>query len=180
MRKISNLFLGIVIAITVPVLGYAAETSVKLEVRSSAFAEGQAIPSDFTCDGANMSPPVAWSGVPAGTGSLAVIVDDPDAPDGTLNHWLLYDLSPKLTQLPSGIPAEAIIPDGGFQGRSELGKAGYSGPCPPVGKHRYFIKVFALDRILHLEPGVSKKELLAAMKGHVLAEGALMGTYARA
>lgn len=165
--------------VTLPVSGNAEGVPGKLEVRSSAFGEGESIPSDFTCDGADMSPPVSWSGVPAETQSLAVIVDDPDAPAGNWSHWLLYDLSPKLIQLPAGIPAGAIIPDGGFQGRTDFGNTGYNGPCPPAGTHRYFIKVFALDRILHLEPGATKKELLAAVQGHILAEGTLMGTYRR-
>ncbi len=178
-----NGILGMVLIVlglgALPVSGYAEGTSGKLEVRSSAFGEGSSIPSDFTCDGADMSPSIAWSGVPSKAQSLAVIVDDPDAPSGNWVHWLLYDLSPALTRLPAGIPVASVIPDGGFQGRSDFGKAGYSGPCPPEGTHRYFFKVFAIDRILHLEPGVTKKEFLAAMQGHIVAEGSMMGTYER-
>lgn len=179
MKKFLILFLIGIMLNAGSVSVYAEGEPGKLEVRSSAFGEGESIPTDFTCDGADMSPPVAWSGVPAPTQSLAVIVDDPDASTGNWSHWLLYDLSPKLTQLPAGIPAEAIVPDGGFQGRTDFGRNGYNGPCPPEGTHRYFIKIFALDRMLHLEPGVTKNELLAAMQGHILAEGTLMGTYQR-
>jgi hypothetical protein len=179
MKKIRGLFLAGVLLTVFPILGRGENAVGKLEVRSSAFGEGGSIPSDFTCDGADMSPSVSWSGAPAGTQSFAVMVDDPDAPGGNWTHWLLYDLSPKLNQLPAGIPPAAILPDGGFQGRTDFGKAGYGGPCPPAGTHRYFFKVFAIDRILHLEPGTTKKKLLAAMRGHILAEGALMGTYAR-
>ena len=179
MKRIFMIVLLGLSLVTLPILGFAAGTPGKLEVRSSAFGNGESIPPDFTCDGADMSPPVAWSGVPTEAQSLAVIVEDPDAPAGNWTHWLIYDLSPKFTQLPAGIQAGAIIPDGGFQGRTSFGKAGYGGPCPPGGTHRYFFKVFAVDRILHLAPGVTKNELLAAMKGHILAEGTLMGTYAR-
>lgn len=150
-----------------------------IDVRSSAFAEGDKIPSDFTCDGADRSPPIEWANVPANAQSLAVIVDDPDAPAGDWVHWLLYDLPPALMRLPEGIPKEGKLSGGGFQGRTDFGSLGYGGPCPPRGTHRYFFKVYALDAMLHLKPGVTKKELLQAMQGHILAEGQLMGTYAR-
>lgn len=151
----------------------------KIDVRSSAFGEGERIPSDFTCEGADMSPPVEWSGVPAHAKSLAILVDDPDATAGDWVHWLAYDLPPSLTQLPAGIPEGGRLSIGGSQGRSDFGSLGYGGPCPPSGTHRYFFKVYALDAVLHLKPGATKKELLEAMQGHVLAEGRLTGTYER-
>ena len=151
----------------------------KIDVRSSAFGEGDRIPSDFTCDGADMSPPIEWSGVPANAQSLAVIVDDPDAPSGDWAHWLVYDLPPDLTQLPAGISPEEKLFVSGSQGLTDFRKLGYQGPCPPGGEHRYFFKVYALDAMLSLKPGASKQELFQAMQGHVLAEGVLMGKYAR-
>ena len=151
----------------------------KIDVRSSAFGEGDRIPSDFTCEGADMSPPIEWYGVPATAQSLAILMDDPDAPSGDWVHWLVYDLPPSLMQLPAGIPEGGRLASGGLQGRSDFGTLGYGGPCPPRGNHRYFFKVYALDAMLHLKPGVTKKELVKAMQGHVLAEGRLMGTYER-
>ena len=158
---------------------FARAVMEKIEVGSPAFAEGDKIPSDFTCDGANMSPPIEWSGVPANTQSLAVIVDDPDAPAGDWVHWLVYDLPPSLTQLAARIPEGARLSEGGLQGLTDFWKTGYGGPCPPRGTHRYFFKVYALDAMLRLKPGATKKELLGAMQGHVLAEGRLIGTYER-
>ncbi|MFH1800070.1 MAG: YbhB/YbcL family Raf kinase inhibitor-like protein [Candidatus Omnitrophota bacterium] len=151
----------------------------KIEVRSSAFVEGDKIPSDFTCDGADMSPPIEWSGVPARAQSLAIIMDDPDAPSGNWTHWLVYDLPPDLTQLRAGIAAGEKLPGEALQGRTDFRKTGYGGPCPPSGEHRYFFKVYALDTMLHLKSGASKQELLKAMQGHILAEGVLMGRYDR-
>ncbi len=166
------------IFITFPVFGEEAAMK-KIAVTSSAFGEGGRIPSDFTCDGADMSPPIEWSGVPANAQSLAVIADDPDAPSGDWVHWLVYDLPPSVTQLPAGIPGGGKLSGGGSHGRTDFGALGYGGPCPPRGAHRYFFKVYALDVMLHLKPGVTKKELLKAMQGHVLAEGRLVGTYER-
>ena len=164
---------------TLPVFGQEEGAMGKISVRSSAFGEGGRIPSDFTCDGANISPPLEWSGIPAPAQSLVVIADDPDAPAGDWVHWLIYDLPPSLSQLPSGIPEGGRFSGGGSQGRTDFGAFGYGGPCPPSGTHRYLFKVYALDAMLHLKPGATKKKLLKAMQGHVLAEGQLMGTYAR-
>ena len=151
----------------------------KITITSPAFREGEKIPSEHTCDGADRSPPIEWSGVPANAQSLVLIADDPDAPGGDWVHWLVYDLPPSLTQLPAGIPEGGRLSVGGSQGRTGFGAVGYGGPCPPSGTHRYFFKVYALDAMLQLAPGATKKELLQAMKGHVLAEGQLMGKYAR-
>lgn len=173
---LGGVFLAVVFSLF---LGTTADAAGKLEVTSSAFEEGSSIPSDFTCDGEELSPPIQWVSAPVGTKGFAVVVSDPDAPSGNWVHWMIYDLSPELDQLPSGIPAEAVIPGGGFQGKNDFGKMGYGGPCPPQGAHRYFFKVYALDKILHLEPGVSKEQLEQAMRGHILAEGSLMGRYER-
>lgn len=179
MKKISAVIFFGVLLTALPMPGRAEGAEGTIEVRSTAFAEGDRIPSDFTCDGADMSPPVEWANIPSGTKSIAILVEDPDAPSGNWSHWLAYDLPPSLRQLPPGIPASKGLPAGGTQGRTDFGKMGYSGPCPPQGNHRYFFRVYALDAILGLKPGVTKQELLRAMQGHILAQGQLMGTYDR-
>jgi len=150
-----------------------------MEIDSSAFRDGQAIPEKFTCDGADRSPPLSWSGVPEGTGSLALIVDDPDAPGGTFVHWVLFNLPAASTDLPAGVEGQKVRADGSRQGRNGFGNIGYGGPCPPGGTHRYYFKLYALDTLLELGAGAGKQDLLEAMEGHVLAEGQLMGTYRR-
>ena len=180
MKNIAKLFLWGILSMAFPVVVHAeGSMAQRIDVRSAAFGEGKSIPSDFTCDGADMSPPIEWSGIPAEAKSLAVIADDPDAPSGDWVHWLVYDLPPSLTQFATGIPVGGRLSGGGAQGRNDFGTFGYGGPCPPKGMHRYFFKIYALDAMLHLKPGVTKKELLKAMQGHVLAEGQLMGTYQR-
>jgi Raf kinase inhibitor-like YbhB/YbcL family protein len=151
-----------------------------LELTSPVFEDGGMIPSKFTCDGVDVSPLLEWSGVPEGTKSLALICDDPDAPIGTWVHWVLYDLPADTVSLPEGVPTHETIENGALQGKNDFKRIGYGGPCPPPGKpHRYFFKLYALDRELDLEPGASKKDLEKAMKGHILAEGQLMGRYKR-
>ncbi len=163
-----------------PVLGQTEEFFMEqLEVRSSAFEDRGSIPSDFTCDGADRSPPIAWSGVPTQTQSLVIVAEDPDAPAGDWVHWLVYDLPPSLTQLPAGIPKDEKLSMGGLQGKNDFGAIGYGGPCPPSGTHRYAFMVYALDTMLHLKPGATKRDLLKTMEGRVLAEGMLRGTYKR-
>ena len=179
MKKIFGLFLMGVLLTVLPIFGQAEGVRGKIDVRSSAFGEGDSIPSDFTCDGADMSPPIEWSGVPANAQSLAVIVEDPDAPAGNWTHWLVYDLPPDLMQLPAGISFGEKFPVGSLQGRTDFGKPGYRGPCPPKGEHRYFFKVYALDAMLRLKSGASRQELSQVMQGHILAEGVLMGKYDR-
>lgn len=145
-----------------------------LSVTSAAFNEGGSIPRKFTCDDKNMSPALAWSGVPEGTQSLALIADDPDAPAGTWVHWVLYDLPAGTLSLPEGVMGL------GTEGVNGFGKTGYGGPCPPRGTtHRYFFRVYALNANLGLKPGATKAELENAMQGHVLAQGQLMGKYGR-
>ncbi|HEV8610659.1 MAG TPA: YbhB/YbcL family Raf kinase inhibitor-like protein [Thermoanaerobaculia bacterium] len=150
-----------------------------LEVWSPAFPEGGAIPAKYTCDGKDVSPPLSWSGVPAGTKSLALICDDPDAPAGVWVHWVAYDLPASSTGFPEAVPPREEIPSGGRQGRNDFRKIGYGGPCPPSGTHRYVFTVSAFDRTVGLPPGATKAQLLAAMRGHVLAEGWLTGKYSR-
>ncbi len=179
MKKVLGLFLAWTMLMVLPAFGQAEGVRGKIHVRSSAFGEGDRLPSDFTCDGADRSPPLEWSGVPTQAQSLAIIVEDPDAPAGHWTHWLVYDLLPSLTQLPAGISSGEKLPLGGFQGRTDFGSTGYGGPCPPRGEHRYFFTVYALDVMLRLKPGASQQVLSQAMQGHVLAEGVLMGKYER-
>jgi hypothetical protein len=150
-----------------------------MKLTSSAFHEGQPIPRKYTCDGDDISPPLSWTGVPEGAASLVLISDDPDAPGGTWDHWVLHDLAPGLDGLPEAVPATGDVPGGGVHGRNGWGRSDYGGPCPPGGTHRYFFKLFALDTKLGIGPGKSKAEVTAAMEGHVLAEAQLMGTYSR-
>jgi Raf kinase inhibitor-like YbhB/YbcL family protein len=150
-----------------------------IEIKSPAFSEGGAIPGKYTCDGKDVSPPLSWSGAPAGAKSLALICDDPDAPSGDWVHWVVFDLPSSSTGLPEGVPTRDEIAGGGRQGRNDFRKTGYGGPCPPGGTHRYVFTLFALDRELGLGAGATKAQLSAAMKGHVLAEGRLTGKYSR-
>ena len=145
----------------------------KMKITSSAFQEGANIPSKFTCDGSDASPPLQIADVPLGAKSLALIVDDPDAPSGLFTHWMVWNISPQ-----TGAIGEGSTPKG-VQGANDFGKSGYGGPCPPSGTHRYYFKVFAVDRELDLPFDAKRGQLDAAMKGHVLAQGELMGRYSR-
>jgi Raf kinase inhibitor-like YbhB/YbcL family protein len=152
----------------------------KLELTSSAFNEGQPIPMKYTCDGEDISPPLTWRGIPETANSIALICDDPDAPSGTWVHWVLYDLPANLTALNEAVTSAGSIAEGGAQGTNDFKRIGYGGPCPPSGKpHRYFFKLYALDANLGLKQGATKDELVSAMKGHILTQGQLMGTYQR-
>jgi Raf kinase inhibitor-like YbhB/YbcL family protein len=150
-----------------------------LAVESSAFAQNQSIPSKYTCDGPNISPPFAWKNIPEGAKSIVLIGDDPDAPAGVWVHWVCYDIPPTPAALPEGVPEADILPGGGKQGMNDFRNIGYGGPCPPAGTHRYFFKLYALDRMLGLPAGKTKKDVERAMKGHILAQGQLVGTYSR-
>lgn len=151
-----------------------------LSLSSTAFEDGEPIPREYTCDGANVSPPLAWSGVPPHTRSLVLIMDDPDAPMGTWVHWLLYNIPATVTELEEAQPDSLELSGLGLQGHNSFKTIGYGGPCPPRGKpHRYFFRLYALDTLLDLAPGANREELEAAMAGHVLAQGQLMGTYQR-
>ncbi|MBI2104079.1 MAG: YbhB/YbcL family Raf kinase inhibitor-like protein [Candidatus Omnitrophica bacterium] len=148
-----------------------------LTMTSSAFTDGGHIPSVYTCEGKDISPPLAWTEPPPGTNSLALIADDPDAPGKTWVHWVLYNLPPSARALPQAFPPDEERPDGARQGTTDFGRVGYGGPCPPSGTHRYFFKLYALDAVLDVPPGATKPQVEAAMRGHLLAEAQLMGTY---
>jgi Raf kinase inhibitor-like YbhB/YbcL family protein len=151
-----------------------------LECTSTAFQQGMSIPKQYTGDGADRSPPLRWSEPPSGTKSVALICDDPDAPRGTWVHWVLFNLPAQTRELEEGVPTTATIASGAKQGNNDFGNLGYGGPAPPKGKpHRYFFKLYALDVEVNLPPGATKAQLEDAMKGHILAEGQLMGTYKR-
>jgi hypothetical protein len=155
------------------------EVSMPLSLYSTAFANGQPIPSAYSCKGRDASPPLAWGEPPQGTQSLALIVDDPDAPAGTWVHWVVFNI-PALTRgLPEAVSAEPQLFDGSRQGNNSSRRLGYQGPCPPSGTHRYFFKIYALDSMLSLSSGADKSKLLQAMQGHILAQGELMGTFSK-
>ena len=167
-------------AVVIHVDGFGKEGYVmKLDIRSTAFGEGELIPKKYTCDGADVSPPLSWSLPPEGTKSMALICDDPDAPMGTWVHWVLYGLSPNTLKLSENIPADKEVLGGAKHGINDFRKYGYGGPCPPGGTHRYFFKLYAVDTEVALKPGATKGKVLDAIKGHVLAEGQLMGRYSR-
>jgi hypothetical protein len=148
-----------------------------LKVTSASF-QGSHIPAKFTCNGAGVSPQLAWSAPPAGTVSLALIVTDPDAPGGTFVHWVLYNLSAGMQALPEGLSAQGELPDGSLQGRNDFGALGYGGPCPPGhSPHHYVFTLYALDTKLHLPPGAKRVQVEAAMQGHILARGELIALY---
>jgi len=148
------------------------------QITTTAFRDGSSIPKRFTCDGSDVSPALSWGDPPAGTISLAIIADDPDAPAGTWVHWVLYDLPADTRKLPEGVAKDRELPNGALQGRNDFGKIGYNGPCPPRGsEHRYFFKLYALDSRTGLKAGATKSELERAMKGHVLAQAQLVGKF---
>lgn len=158
----------------------AKEQAMSIQLMSSAVVEGQPIPREYTCDGRDVSPPLKWSGAPMNTRSFALIADDPDAPAGTWVHWVLFNVPAATTELAEGVANVPQLPNGARQGLNDFRRLGYGGPCPPPGKtHRYFFKLHALDQHLDLKPGATKGDLLKAMKGHILAEGQLMGSYQR-
>ena len=152
----------------------------KIQLTSTAFAEGQPIPRRQAVDAENLSPALQWSGLPTAAKSLALICDDPDAPMATWVHWVLYDLPPSTPGLAEGVAKSLELPDGSRQGVNDFGRIGYDGPGPPPGKpHRYYFKLYALDTKLDLKSGLKKSDLVNAMDKHVLAEGRLMGTFQR-
>jgi len=150
-----------------------------ISLTSSAFAEGKTIPTKYSSEGDDISPPLAWSGVPKEAKSLVLICDDPDAPMGTWVHWVIYNLPPTTASLAEAVAPAKTRGDGSMQGYNSAGKVGYQGPMPPSGTHRYFFRLYALDKMLELKPGATRAELDGAMKGHILAQGQLMGTYTR-
>jgi Raf kinase inhibitor-like YbhB/YbcL family protein len=140
-----------------------------LLISSPAFNHEESIPSKYTCEGENISPPIRISGIPKQAKSLALVVEDPDATDGVFDHWILWNIPPE-----ERIPEKSVP---GIPGKNSYGKMQYSGPCPPSGTHRYYFRIFALDIDLNLKAGANKKALQEAMKGHVILEGELMGLY---
>lgn len=146
---------------------------------SPSFDKSGWIPTNFTCDGSDISPKLVWSHLPAETKSIAIINDDPDAPMGTWVHWLIYNIPSTISQLDEGQPRKEILPNNALQGRNSWGKIGYGGPCPPSGTHRYFFRLYALDQKLSIMPGASKEELLKAMEGHILGQAEFYGKYSR-
>lgn len=151
-----------------------------LTLTSQGFTNGSDIPTKYTCDGENVSPALAWKDVPSGTKSLALIVDDPDAPVGTWVHWVLFNIPPDATALPETASSEPELADGSRNGTNDFKTLGYGGPCPPKGApHRYFFKLYALDRKLDLPSGAKKAQVEKAIEGHILAQTELMGRYAR-
>jgi Raf kinase inhibitor-like YbhB/YbcL family protein len=146
----------------------------KMRISSPAFQEGGTIPEKFSKNGQNVSPELKIEGTPSEAKSLALIVDDPDAPVGLFTHWLVWNIDPKTTEI-----TEGSVPQGGVQGTNDFPSQHYDGPQPPSGTHRYFFKVFALDKTLDLKAGAKRREVDAAMKGHIMAQGQLMGKYAK-
>lgn len=155
------------------------EGAMSFSIISSAFESGGMIPAQYTCDGADISPPLSWRNVPVSAKSLALICDDPDAPVGTWVHWVLFDLPAAISGLPENIPPQKVLENGAKQGINDFRKIGYGGPCPPGGIHRYFFKLYALDDFLNLPAGSTKSELLKAMEGHLLGQAELIGRYSR-
>ncbi len=153
------------------------DSTYRIVVTSGAFKEGEMIPSKFTCDGPDISPPLSWAAPPELTKSLAIIADDPDAPMGTWVHWVIFNIPANTRGLEESVPPSDSLPDGSRQGKNDFRKYGYGGPCPPRGTHRYYFKLYALDTMLALRPGCSSSELLKAMDGHIVGRGVLMGKY---
>jgi Raf kinase inhibitor-like YbhB/YbcL family protein len=143
-------------------------------LESGAFPDGGAIPRRYTCDGDDVSPPLSWREAPPGTASFALVVDDPDAPAGTWVHWVLFDVPASVSAIQEG-----ALPPGAREGKNSWGRSGYGGPCPPSGTHRYFFRLYAVDRALGLAAGITAAELARTLDGHVLAEAVWMGRYAR-
>jgi hypothetical protein len=151
-----------------------------IEIRSEAFAEGAQIPDEYTCKGANISPLLSFGSLPAGTQSLAVMCDDPDAPSGLFTHWILYNIPREVTMLRKGVPKKPVLADGSRHGANSYGRMEYSGPCAPPGKpHHYHFDVYALDITLALRAPATRKEIGKAMEGHILGKGSLTGLFAR-
>ena len=168
-------------AITITANWSHAEEKMPFSLRSTAFANGEAIPAKYTCEGKDLSPPLRWEGVPEHTRSLVLIVDDPDAPDPKAPrmrwiHWVLYNIPPDATGLPEGV-ISGNLPSGTEEGLNDWKKTGYGGPCPPIGRHRYFHTLYALDTVLKGMRKPTRPQVKAAMKGHIIAKAELVGTY---
>jgi Raf kinase inhibitor-like YbhB/YbcL family protein len=150
-----------------------------MELKSEPIPPGSLIPSQYTCDGRDISPPLAWSAPPAGTKSFALISDDPDAPAGTWVHWVVWNIPASARSLAEDLPKKESLPEGPRQGTTDFGRIGYGGPCPPSGTHRYFFRLYALDTALTLPARTTRQDLEKAMQGHILAQAELMRKYRR-
>jgi len=170
------MLLVMVCGFTVKVEG---DKKMAITVTSSAFKEGGMIPAKYTCDGQGISPPLKWEQIPQGTKSFALISDDPDAPAGIWVHWVMWNIPAEANGLPENVRPAEELSDGSKQGVNDSREIGYGSPCPPSGTHRYYFKIYALDTMLNLPARATKGDLLAAMEGHILAEGSLMGKYQR-
>ena len=159
--------------------GAVGGKKMEIKITSPAFEDGGLIPAKYTCDGADISPSLQWETVPEGTKSIALICDDPDAPMGTWVHWVLFNLPAETKELPAKFPDDETLPDGTRQGITDFGKTGYGGPCPPSGTHRYFFKIYALDKKIDTVAIADKAQLLKTMEGHILGQGQLIGKYKR-
>jgi len=150
-----------------------------LELRSGAFDDGGPVPVEFTCRGRNVSPPLSWSAVPEETKSLVLITEDPDAPGGVWIHWVMWNIPPGSRSLKENVPNDVTLADGSVQGVASNGTHGYHGPCPPSGRHRYYFRLYALDRELDLDQNAGKDAVTRAMTGHVLAKASLLGYFSK-
>jgi len=157
-----------------------SEQRPQIAIGSQVFTPAGRIPDQYTCVGADASPPLAWSGAPAGAKGLVLIVDDPDAPSGSFTHWIVYNLPPTITGLSAGVPRAEALSQGGRQGLNDFGRVGYNGPCPPPGRaHHYHYRIFALDQLLHFDAEPNAEMVRTAMRTHVLAEGETTGIFSR-
>jgi len=173
-EKCIYLLIGIVGCIFITVINYAGAKMKGVQIFSPAFNHNEYIPKKFTCDGENINPPLLTENVPSGTKSLALIVDDPDAPVGTWVHWVVWNIDPKDTEI-----KENSVPKGAQQGMNDFRKHDYGGPCPPSGTHRYFFKLYALDTMLNINPNSKKTDLEKTIQGHILEKAELIGRYQR-
>ena len=161
------------------ILTLTAEAGMEIKLTSPAFKDSESIPSKYTCDGAEINPPLEWTNIPKGAKSIALISDDPDAPMGDWVHWVIFNIPVTEIGLKENIPHDPTLPNGAIQGVNSSRQIGYDAPCPPSGTHRYFFKIYALDTELTLKPGATKRGLLKAIEGHILSQGQLMGRYSR-
>ncbi len=151
----------------------------EFQISSSVFKNGEMIPRKYCCDGINISPPLNWNDPPANTKSFALINDDPDAPVGDWVHWIIYNIPKETREFKEDASSKKLLPNGSLEGKNDWGKNSYSGPCPPSGTHRYFFKLYALDNLLNAKEGLTKKQLLSLMNGHILAQTEIIGKYNR-
>ncbi len=160
--------------------GQEEDNEMAFTLTSSAFAQGGTFARSYSCDGRDISPPLSWENAPDGSESFVLICDDPDAPVGTWVHWVLYNIPGGSRNLPEGLSSAPELKDGSLQGKNDFNRIGYGGPCPPRGSvHRYFFKLYALDTMLNLSPGLRKEDILKAIDGHLLGQAQLVAKYSR-